>query len=106
MKVSKEEINSFIEENDMVLLYFGNHTCSICVDMEPKIKSILEKYPLIKYKYINIEENIKVTRDFSIFTIPGVLVYADGREVVREARYLSMEDLDNKIGRYYRLLMD
>ncbi len=106
MKVTQEELEQLINENEMVLLYFGNDTCSICVDMEPKIKEILEKYPKIKYKYIGIEGNIKLTRHYSIFTIPGVLVYADGKEVIREARYLSMDDLESKIDRYYSLLID
>ncbi len=105
-KITREFLDNLIEKEDMVLLYFGNHTCSVCVDLEPKIKELLKKYPKLVYQYIGIEDNIKLTREYSIFTIPGILVYAGGKEVVREARYISVQDIDSKIGRYYGMLFD
>ncbi|MDI3477356.1 MAG: hypothetical protein PWQ59_881 [Thermoanaerobacterium sp.] len=34
---------------------------------------------------------------FSIFTVPTVLLFAEGKEVIREARFISMDMLEEKI---------
>ncbi len=45
---SNELLDNLIENEEMLLVYFGNETCSICVDMKPKVMEILNKYPKIK----------------------------------------------------------
>lgn len=104
--VTREDIESLVEKNDMVVLYFGSETCSVCVDLKPKVEAILKKYEKIKCLYIDIEENLKLAREYNIFTMPAVLLYIEGKEVIREARYLSVVDLEEKIARYYDLLFE
>lgn len=102
----KNEILSLIESEKMVLLYFGDESCSVCRDIKPKIHNILDKYKNIKSIFISISNNLKLTRDFSIFTMPAILVYIEGKETIREARYLSIYDLEDNIDRYYNLLFN
>lgn len=87
----------------MVLVYFGTKTCSVCVDMKPKVEELLEKYTKIKGIQVDVDSSIKLSTSYNIFTIPAILLYIDGKEVIREARHISVEDLDNKIARYYEL---
>lgn len=103
---NKEDIDKKLEENTMNLLYFGNTTCGVCVDLKPKIKDMLEKYPQIEFMEVDVNQSVKLAADFSIFTIPVVIVYAEGKEVIREARYLSVADIDSRIERYYSMLFD
>ena len=100
---SDEKLDKLIIEEEMLLVYFGNESCSICVDMKPKVEKMLEKYPKIKSVEIKIEDNLKITRKHNIFTIPGILMFIDGKETIREARYISIEDMDNRIFRYYNM---
>lgn len=98
---SNELLDNLIENEEMLLVYFGNETCSICVDMKPKVMEILNKYPKIKAVEVKIDENLQIARKHNIFTIPGILLFIDGKETIREARYISMEDIENRIYRYY-----
>jgi hypothetical protein len=41
---------------------------------------------------------------FSVFTIPGILVFLNGKEVVREARFISMEQLETQLNRLIELV--
>jgi len=100
---SKEAIDRLIDENDMVLIYFGSDTCSVCVDMKPKVEKILERYPKIKAVEVEIDKSVKLSTNYNIFTIPAILLFIDGKESIREARHISMEDLGQKINRYYNL---
>lgn len=100
---SKDTIENLVNEKDMVLVYFGTNTCGVCVDMKPKVKKLLEKYPKIKGVQVDVDSSIKLSTSYNIFTIPAILLYIDGKEVIREARHISVEDLDNKIARYYEL---
>lgn len=103
---SQELIEETINNNDMVLLYFGNKACSICVDMKPKVEEILEKYTEIKSVYIDVEQSPKIAVYYSIFTIPAIILFVEGKETIREARYISIKDLDMKISRYYELIKE
>lgn len=88
----------------MVLLYFGSKACGVCTDMQPKIEELLKNYPLIKSFYIDVEKSHKLAISWNIFTIPGLLVYIEGKEFIREARHISVGDIDRKINRYYSMI--
>lgn len=103
---SSEELKSIIDENQIVLVYFGNETCGVCVDMKPKVEKILQKYPKIISLYIEVEKLFKIASEYNIFTIPGILVFIEGKETIREARHISVQDLDAKLNRYYELLFE
>jgi thioredoxin-like negative regulator of GroEL len=105
MKVlyTKEDIDKLIKENGLALLYFGNEDCNVCNALKPKIEEMLEAYPKIKYAEIDVERSLQISADFNIFTIPVVLVFIEGKEIIREARYISIRDLTDKISRYYEL---
>jgi len=99
-----EQIEQQIKENDMVLFYFGMNTCGVCVDLLPKIDKMLEKYPEIKSFEIDARNDLKLAAQFDVFTAPVIVVYIDGKEGIREARLISVPDLESKIKRYYDMI--
>jgi len=101
-----EDINSLIDENQMALLYFGSQGCGVCKDFKIKLINFLNDYPKIARGQIDVEKNFQLAATFSIFTIPGVLLYINGKETIREARYISMMDIGDRIDRYYGMLFD
>jgi thiol-disulfide isomerase/thioredoxin len=101
---SNEDIENLIKENQMVLVYFGSESCNVCNAVKPKIEEILKNYPEIESAQIDTEKSLKLSIDYSIFTIPVILIFIEGKEILREARYISIQDLDSKIARYYELL--
>lgn len=101
---SKELIDQSIGNNDMVLLYFGSKSCGVCIDMKPKMEELLNRYPRIKGIYIDLEKSYNIAISYNIFTIPGILLFVEGKESIREARHISIQDIESKIYRYYSLL--
>ncbi|MCK5249714.1 MAG: thioredoxin family protein [Spirochaetaceae bacterium] len=88
----------------MSLFYFSRPSCGVCSALKPKVSSMLKEFPEIPSYYVNLDEVPEAAGQLSIFTIPAVLVYAGGKEVVREARYMSIDDIAEKIRRPYNFL--
>jgi thioredoxin-like negative regulator of GroEL len=102
----KETIEELISNNEMVLLYFGGNNCSVCNVMKPKVKEMLKDYPKIKSYQVDVEKSLGISAAYNIFTIPAILVFIEGKEIIREARHISMQDIDSKINRFYNMIFE
>lgn len=103
---SSEAIINEIKKNDMLLLYFGTGACNVCVNLIPKLDILMKKYPKIKTLQVDSKKSVKISADYSVFTIPVMILFIEGKEVIREARHISMGEFDSKIARYYELFYD
>ncbi|WP_032121421.1 thioredoxin family protein [Clostridium amazonitimonense] len=100
---STEDIDFFIQKNNIAVLYFGNSSCGVCEALLPKFKDLLVKFPNVKSAYVEIEDVKKSMAKYSIFTIPVILLYVEQQEVLREARFISINDIEDKIQRIIKL---
>ena len=98
------EIQEISEQEGMSLFYFSRPACGVCSAIKPKVMTMLEEFPEIPAYYVNLDEIPEAAGQLSIFTIPAVLVYADGKETVREARYISISEMREKVRRPYDFL--
>lgn len=101
---SLDEVHTFIDSGRMRLVYLSRPECGVCNAIKPKLMEVLNQYPEIQSAYINMDKMPQSAGAFSIFTIPGIILYIDGREMIREARYISIEDIDLRIKRYYEMV--
>lgn len=100
----KEEIEALINTNEILLLYFSSKSCGVCKVIKPKLDEMLKAYPKLKSLQIDVEGNIKLAAAYSVFTLPAVIVFVNGKETIREARYINLEEIENKIDRYCKLI--
>jgi len=100
---SKEELRKIIDDNNMAVVYFVSNLCGVCGALKPKIKELLINYRKIRAVQVDVEKSQEIAAAYNIFTIPGILLFIDGKEAIREARFISVKDLDDKIARYYNL---
>lgn len=103
---SKEAIEELINNNEMVLLYFGSNSCNVCNVMKPKLEEILRYYPKIKSYQVDVEKSLEISAAHNIFTIPAILVFIEGKEIIREARHFSMQDIDSRVNRFYTMIFE
>jgi thiol-disulfide isomerase/thioredoxin len=101
---SKEEIETLINSNEIFLMYFESDTCKVCKVIKPELNKILKAYPKLKSIFVNVEGNIKLAASYSVFTLPAILVFVNGKESIREARYINLEEIESKISRYYKFM--
>ncbi len=101
---SLEEIKQFIKSGRIRLIYLSRPACGVCTAIKPKVEEILSTYNQMEGCYVNMDSIPESAGEFSIFTIPGILIYIDGRETIREARYISIEELRPQIDRFYNMI--
>lgn len=85
--------------------YFTSAECSICPVLKPKVKALLtERFVDINFRSIDIKEEAVLAAQFSVFTIPVLLILVDGREQYRFVRNFSVNELEMKLSRLMELI--
>ncbi|MCY6372299.1 thioredoxin family protein [Clostridium ganghwense] len=102
---SLDKLKEFIDKKTLAMVYISSENCNVCHALLPKIEAMIEKYPQIEGKKISIDECTEIAGEFSIFTIPAILFYVEGKEVIRKARFISVEELEQNISRYYNMFI-
>ena len=98
------DVNNIINTNDMALVYFTGLDCGACEVIKDKVKNILDKYPKIKFCEISGEKYPSIAAEFSVFSLPTMILYVDKKETIRVGRNVSILDLEKDIYRYYNMI--
>jgi len=102
-----EEINEVINTGQPVLLYFSGENCSVCKVLKPKIdKAVSEQLPYFNLIEIKTDEQLLLSREFSIFSIPTTIIYFDKKEFKRYGRNMSVQLFIDEIKRPYKLMLE
>jgi thioredoxin-like negative regulator of GroEL len=102
--LSLQDFENKINEKDFVLFYLSKPECSVCVSLLPKVKEVVEAVPGLEGYYVNLGENQEIAGQLRLFSIPVVLVYAGGRETIKEVRNFSIPELQKKLLRISELM--
>ncbi|WP_455756988.1 thioredoxin family protein [Sulfurimonas sp.] len=100
-----ENINNVIKDDMAVMLYFSAPTCNVCHALKPKlVEAIDENFK--EFKIISIDTSVdqEIAANFSVFAIPTVLVFLDGREFLRKSRHMSVNEVIGEIKRPYEIM--
>ena len=102
---SLSQFNLFIEENKTAAVYLSTPDCNVCKVLKSKvIEMIEENFPLIKFGYVNIEAARDVAAQNQVFSVPTILFFFEGKEFLRKARYVDIEELRSALSRIYDLM--
>jgi len=101
-----DTINQTLNSNDAVMLYFSAPTCNVCHALKPKlVEAITDQFPTFVIESIDISQTPEIASHFSVFTIPTVLVFFQGREFLRKSRHMSVGEVIDSIERPYNLMV-
>ncbi|HIP60950.1 MAG TPA: thioredoxin [Sulfurovum sp.] len=100
-----EKLNSKIQTETGVLLYFSGEDCGVCHALRPKFAELFdESFPQIEQVYIDAHQNPEISAHFQVFSVPTMIVFMDGHEFAREGRLVSLHQLSAKLERPYGML--
>lgn len=103
--ITIEAIEQRLQSELAVALYFSAPTCNVCHALKPKLLSAFEEnFPQLQVISIDISESPEIASHFSVFTIPTLLVYLDGREFLRKSRHMSVGEVVQEIKRPYDMM--
>ena len=100
----KNEMMELIQKNEIAIIYFSGTSCGACDVIKQKVEEILDEYPNVKTGEINGVINKKLAAEYSIFSLPILLLFVDGKETIRLGRNFDMLHFNNIIERYYGMI--
>ncbi|MBU8906217.1 thioredoxin family protein [Desertibacillus haloalkaliphilus] len=100
---SLEMVETFIQDHSLSFLYVSRTNCGVCHALLPQVKEVLMQYPRIQFGFINADHLEEIAGYLSVFTVPALIFYIEGKEYFREARFVQIESLNEKIQKMYRL---
>lgn len=101
-----DDIQKAVQTHPAVLLYFSAPQCTVCRTLRPKVWQAMEThFESLRPIYVDVTETPEISSHYSVFAIPTLVVFLDGREFVRKSRYMSVGDLVEEIRRPYEIMM-
>ena len=101
------EFQQIILKNIAVCFYLSTPECSVCKVLKPKvIEMINNDFSKINFFYVDLNEAKEISGQLSVFSIPTILIYFEGKETIRVSRNIHLDELRNQIKRSYKLIFD
>ncbi|MEK4300291.1 thioredoxin family protein [Oceanobacillus sp. FSL W8-0428] len=91
----------FLNNHALSFLFVSRPDCSVCHAILPKVRELLDNYPLIHLGHIDASEVEEVAEKFLIFTVPIMLLMIEGKEYIREDRFVRFDQLEEKLDQIY-----
>ena len=102
---SFENFLEITKSTTAVCFYLSTPECNVCKVLKPKVIEMLEvDFPNIFFCYVDLNEAKEISGQLSIFSVPTILVYFEGKETIRASRNVHLEDLREQIDRYYKMI--
>jgi thioredoxin-like negative regulator of GroEL len=79
-----------------LLLFVKTDNCSVCDGLYPQVEALEADFPTPFYK-VNVAEVPEIAGQLTLFTAPVVLLFYEGKEYVRFARFVQMEELKRRL---------
>ncbi|SDI56900.1 thioredoxin family protein [Natribacillus halophilus] len=92
-----EEVNQFLVNNDVTFLFLSSESCSVCHALWPKVQEMVSQFPQIKLAHIDVDQVKEVAGQFLVFTAPILLLFKGQKEVMREDRFVRMDQLRHRL---------
>lgn len=107
MDLSLSELEILKGKRESFYIYFSAPSCAVCEVLSPKISQMMQaKFPKLKAFYSDTSLQPEIAAQLGIYTNPALLVYLDGKEVLRKSRAFGLNEVEEEITRSYNLLFE
>lgn len=96
------EIDASLAMHSLMLLYCSQPSCNVCKSLLPKVEDLLKEYKKISSLYVNLEDIPEFAGQHTVFSIPTILFFIDGKEHFRLVRTFGLNELEDKIKKIYQ----
>jgi thioredoxin-like negative regulator of GroEL len=98
------QFDQLIHENIFVLAYFSGLNCGVCQALKPKIEKLVGvSFPSVKLVEVSVNEQPELAARFTVFAIPVILFFVEGKEYIRQARSVDTSVLLQQIEKIVNL---
>ncbi len=91
---------------NLELKYYSTPTCNVCKVLRPKVVELLTNVGEWTFQYIDTTQSMELAAQQLIFSVPTIVLYADGDEVQRFSRNVGLSELKFALIRIKELSQD
>jgi len=91
-----KDVNAIINK-DLVMIIAKTHTCATCKSIHNLLENNLEHYDKIEKFNIYVDDIDLFRGEHLIFSVPTILIFSKGKELLRESRYFNYNKIDRLI---------
>lgn len=86
-----DSVNALDDElnKPLTLVLAKTHPCSVCKNTLNFLKAQVPKLDHMNIVEIYIDDHDEFRGKFMIFTVPTVMIYSEGKELLRESRFID-----------------
>ena len=97
----------FLNANPTAAIYYSTPECNVCKVLKPKFKEMLsDKFPKISFAYVDVSDAKELAAQNSVFTVPTIVFFFDGKESLRKSRNINLIELKKELERPYSFLFE
>ena len=93
VKLNKSSFNELVNQDKPVLIDFYAEWCGPCRMVSPVIEEIAGERSDVVVGKVNVDSEPELAREFSVYSIPTLVVLRDGREVSRRVGVGSKDQI-------------
>lgn len=101
-QLSFNETLSQIKRNPLNLIYISAPNCSVCYAVKPRVEQLFQDKNLPMFA-LDIVEAPEVAGTFQVMTAPAILVFYQGKEAHRQARFIDFNRLETLVTNYQQM---
>ncbi len=98
-ELENDNLQEFVEENDMVVVQYGATWCGNCKIMKPKMKRLSNNYDNIKFLYVDAEKLPGSRKLAEVTNLPTFAAFKGGKLInqVQTNKEENLKALINEI---------
>lgn len=82
IEINQSNYKQFIQNNDLVLVYYSATWCAPCRMQEPILKKLEAKYgKRVRFTKIDLDQNQALAQRYEIMSVPIIMFYLKGKRV-------------------------
>jgi thioredoxin 1 len=105
-EITKENIETIIGENDMVMIDCWATWCAPCRSFAPIYEAASDRHTNVIWGKIDTENQPELAAAFGIKSIPTVMVFRQGILLFQQAGVIPAAAIDELVGKVLELNMD
>ncbi|MFX3625549.1 MAG: thioredoxin family protein [Ectobacillus sp.] len=100
------QVKAVIGERDICLLFIKTESCGVCDAVLVQTEELLEQFPKLEGVLVSMKEVPEISAEYLVFTAPTLLVFVQGKEVMRESRFIVFEKFEYNLRRWYEAVTE
>lgn len=91
-----KDINEVLQK-ELVLIIAKTHTCTVCSTTYDLLQRNVKDIDKVEIYNIYVDDVAEFRGEHTIFSVPTVLVFSEGKELLRESRFINYNKVQRLI---------